>query len=433
MTSPVLQVKRGALSNLPGLRAGEPAFTTDSFDFFVGIDSTTNNNKFLGSYRYWTKETTTVGSSVKLVEGTNNGANFVALKAPDNIAADLTYTLPGTQGSVNSVLTNDGTGVLTWGSGSANPIFTGIATFNTTQVYINSYLKVTGITSFTDTTDSTTSTNGSVQIAGGLGVAKSVNIGGNLSVTGVSTFTGALTVNGAATFNSTITGTISTATRATTIDTTATSTAASFYPTFVSSSASATGATLRVDADITYNPSTNALTVPTINTSSIKASDGTNAITVSNTTGAVGFANSVTVNGDFYVIGTTTQVETTNLKVQDNLIDLGLTQSGGVLVPPGSNLGIDLGLLLNWYSASAKKAAVYWKNSTSRITLASDVTEAAGVLTAATYADVEIGSLWMNDTAGQNAVASYLSANSLYSGSAAGRYLQNITVDAGTF
>jgi hypothetical protein len=82
MASPVLQFKRGALSNLPGLRAGEPALTTDSFDLYVGIDSTTNNNKFVGSHRYWTKETTTKGSELNLVEGTSNGTSYIALKSP---------------------------------------------------------------------------------------------------------------------------------------------------------------------------------------------------------------------------------------------------------------------------------------------------------------------------------------------------------------
>ena len=49
MGAPVLQFKRGQFSNLPGLRAGEPGFTTDKFDLYVGIDSTTSNNKFFGS------------------------------------------------------------------------------------------------------------------------------------------------------------------------------------------------------------------------------------------------------------------------------------------------------------------------------------------------------------------------------------------------
>jgi hypothetical protein len=176
MPAPVLQVKRGALSNLPGLRVGEPAFTTDTFDFFVGIDSTTNNNKFLGSHRYWTKETSSTGSGVRFVERTDGGSNYIELKAPDTaLAGNVTYVLPATQGSNSTVLTNDGSGNLSWGSGSNEAVFTGITTFS-------------------DTTDSTTKDNGSIIVEGGVGIEKSVNIGGNLSVLGVSTFSG-LVVN----------------------------------------------------------------------------------------------------------------------------------------------------------------------------------------------------------------------------------------------
>src|SRR6056300_634373 len=38
---------------------------------------------------------TTTGGALKLNEGTNNGAHFVALKAPNSITSDITYTLPG--------------------------------------------------------------------------------------------------------------------------------------------------------------------------------------------------------------------------------------------------------------------------------------------------------------------------------------------------
>jgi len=122
MGAPVLQFKRGQFSNLPGLRAGEPGFTTDKFDLYVGIDSTTSNNKFFGSHRYWNKETTTVGSSVRLVEGSNNGANYIALKSPNSLAANVTYTLPATD-VANGILVSDGSGNLSYtttvtGSGS---------------------------------------------------------------------------------------------------------------------------------------------------------------------------------------------------------------------------------------------------------------------------------------------------------------------------
>ena len=90
--APVIQFKRGLLTNLPGLRAGEPGFTTDAYDLYVGIDSTTNNNQFVGSGRYWSVNTT-VGSGVKLVEGTNNGTNAVTIKSPNSLAR-YTATMP---------------------------------------------------------------------------------------------------------------------------------------------------------------------------------------------------------------------------------------------------------------------------------------------------------------------------------------------------
>ena len=114
MTSPVIQFKRGAFANLPGLQAGEPALTTDTFELYVGIDSTTNNNKFFGSHRYWTREGTSTGSGVNLVEGTSNGSNFITLKAPDSLAGNTTYTFPATPTDGYFLKTNT-TGELSWG------------------------------------------------------------------------------------------------------------------------------------------------------------------------------------------------------------------------------------------------------------------------------------------------------------------------------
>ncbi len=56
MTAPIIQFKRGAHINLPGLRGGEPGFTTDKYDLYVGLNSTTESNQFFGSGRYWERE-----------------------------------------------------------------------------------------------------------------------------------------------------------------------------------------------------------------------------------------------------------------------------------------------------------------------------------------------------------------------------------------
>jgi len=670
MAAPVLQFKRGAFANLPGLRSGEPAFTTDTFDLYVGIDSTTNNNKFFGSHRYWTKETSTTGSGVRFVERTDGGSNYIEIKAPNTaLGSNVTYVLPGSQGSSSSVLTNDGSGNLSWASvsGSNNAVFT-------------------GITTFLDTTDNTlgNENTGSVQLDGGMGIAKNltvkqnlhvggysnfvgvvtfqggtinlgddtgdnINIGGeftsglypnttntydlgdntrqwrNTSFAGVGTFsTGAVidgvqigitganvidTVSGNLTLNSaggatfiddavtiqnnlivngnvtvggtafavvaqeilvankdivlgyttsqlpnddtanhagvaiastvgsplvnfsvsgintlpdtykqlmwfksgtlgfstdafafnygvaigtttmangtrlavgtgititdtaisattvnattgnftnlsgSLTGTISTATRAQTVDTVQRSTDATHYLTFVTDdNASTTAESVYTDAGITYNPSTNNLTVGgdiRINGNDIQASDGNTNITLtSNTlttfagdirvngndiqasdgTTAISLSGSnVTVAGNLYVNGSTTQFNTSALTVEDRTIELGRIDGN----TPSAATTWDLGVLFNYNSSGAKKSAVIWEHSEGRFKFASVLgsdTDGTDLdtpqLTVSTFSPIEIGSLWVNDCAGQSQVISCTGST---------RYLENITIDAGSF
>jgi hypothetical protein len=188
MPAPVLQFKRGLLANLPGLRDGEPGFTTDSYDLYVGIDSTTNNNKFFGSHRYWTRETTSTGSGVNLVEGTNNGTQYITLKAPDTLSGITTYTFPGTP-SAGDVLTTDASGILSWTAAldtlSITNLITGIGTF-------------TNNVGFTTTTDNTLGdeNTGGVQLDGGMGIAKNLTVKQNLHVGGYAEFVGVVTFKG---------------------------------------------------------------------------------------------------------------------------------------------------------------------------------------------------------------------------------------------
>jgi hypothetical protein len=727
MPSPVIQFKRGLSSGITSFRAGEPAFTTDTFDFYIGLDNTLTNNKFFGSHRYWTKETASKGSGVNLVESTS-GTDFITLAAPASVGAAVTYYFPATQGASSSVLTNDGSGNLSWASGSNNATFTGITTFsdttdntlgnadtgavqidgglginkNTTigqslyvnqdayvtglstfngqatfsnlsvfngtasfydvitpspgsagnngiqwgsniwggsgdvayikyyqesgentrleiaclndsddDIYLNTNvvnvsnqlnvggatsvtgnttvggnllvvgesefvgvvtfrggtinlgdsntdnlvltadvnsdiipnttstfnlgsssqrwgaiygtssnisgistlggalisgytsiedLRITGITTISGIIDGTstleidghvtfnggmtaqgistfnspidnnsdlsvdgiTTLNGNLVSAGfstfqngvtmnsSLAVSGNTTLSGALGVTGIATFSNNVKVNGSAdivgnlrvsgittigdassdtltvnattTFVEPVVGTIGTATRAKNVDVAGVAVNQDYYITLVDGSGNSKA--VGVDAELLYNPNTNKMKVPTINVGTLNAADGASAITLTSSTGDVGISSSLTVNGNLYVLGSTTQVETTSLKVQDTLIDLGLVQSGGVLVPPASDLNLDIGVLFNWYDGSAKKASVYWDDSVQRIAIASSVSETNGVLTANNWADVEIGSLWVNDCAGESQVIYCASSE---------RFLQNITVDAGTF
>ena len=179
MAAPVIKFKRGANSSLPALKAGEPAFVTDEFDFYVGLDGTSNNNKFFGSHRYWTRETNTAGSAVRVVEGANNGDNYIELKAPATLGGNLTYTLPATN-VTNGILQNDGSGGLSWMTSGT----------------------LVGPITISDTTDSTSKDTGALIVEGGVGIEKSVHVGAALSVTdrlfvgGESEFIGIVTFRG---------------------------------------------------------------------------------------------------------------------------------------------------------------------------------------------------------------------------------------------
>jgi hypothetical protein len=51
---------------------------------------------------------------IRFRETTANGTNYVALKAPASLSADLTFTLPATDGTAGQVLTTNGSGVLSF-------------------------------------------------------------------------------------------------------------------------------------------------------------------------------------------------------------------------------------------------------------------------------------------------------------------------------
>ena len=834
MAAPVIQIKRGLLANLPGLRAGEPGFTTDSYDLYVGIDSTTNNNKFFGSHRYWSKETTSKGSGVNLVEGTTNGNQYLTLKAPDTLSGIATYQFPDTtDGSAGDYLklTSYTAGIyalewaavpsgsftlaaesgtpdtfttgetLTFAAGegvdttvsnnqilisgeAASATNAGVASFRSTDFYFadtyqvgvtTATAAVKGIASFDSTdftvtsgavtvnaeriqdivggmvsgntetnitvtyedsdgtldfvvADATTSvkgvasfnsqyfdvTSGAVTIKNDavgvvtaisgttnevevsrsngtvtVGLPDNVIVGGALTVTTGATIDGVqiginganiidtvsgnltlnsaggttiiddavtiqnnLTVNGnisvagttitlrgtdvfienkdivlgyttsitpnddtanhagvsiastvgsplvsftasgintlpdtykqlmwfksgtlgfstdmfafnygvaigtttvangvrlavgsdvritdtavtATTGNFTnltgaLTGTATTATRATTLDVAGVAVNQNYNIALFDGSGN--GKSAGVDAELLYNPNTNvlsvpqvtigsgvgvtqfsgsvstgtstssvptssavinyvgsqiagvdltittaegtngtgggggsvatnqtftfagttnevdvtvagqtvtyglpssvtvttALTTPTVNATNIRANDGTSAITINNTTGNVSVASSLTVNGDLTILGSQTVVNTTQLQVEDSLIDLGLVNSSGSLIPPTSDANIDVGVLFNYYTSSAKKAGIFWDDSTARIGIASDITITNNVVdtNTAVWAPIEIAALWLNDCAGQSQVIAC---------SGTTRTLENITVDGGAF
>ena len=328
MASPVLQFKRGNLASLPGLQAGEPGFTQDKYDLYVGIDSTTSNNQFIGSGRFWDKGSATTASGVKLVEARNNGASAITIKAPSSLAGDQDYTMPAT--AVNTgYLKSDAAGNLSWDTAPNKSVSggTGAEEVNVSGVGTITFLKAT-----------------------------------NATVTGVTTMASAKV-------SDLTSGRVVTA---------------------------GSGGELQDSGNLTFNGSQ------------------------LNVTGSINATSDFSVGGNLTVSGTVTQLNTVNTTIEDVLLELQVVDGASL----SSDTNKDVGIIMNYYSGSAKKAAVFWDDSVGRIVVGSEVSESSSVLTTSAYGGLEIGSLYINDCAG---------ASQVISCSGTTRSLENITIDGGSF
>lgn len=450
MASPVIQFKRGAFSNLPALQAGEPALTTDTHELYVGLNSTSAGNKFFGSHRYWTREASSTGSGVNLVEGTSNGSHYVTIKSPDSLAGFVTFTMPGTDGSNGHILKTDGSGNLSFDAPAASS-FTLAADSGTSDSFnTGETLTFTG----GEGIDTTVSDN-TITIAAEDATETNKGIA-SFDGTDFTVTSGDVTVNaeriqdiaGAMFSSNTETGITATYQDGDgTIDLAVSISASEVAAGTLVTESEGIGSndndtTLPTSAAVKDYVDTQVAAVDvefgtagdsgtgTVNTSqSLTVSGTTNEIETSASGQAITIglpndvtvSNNLTVSGNLYVNGSTTQVNTATTTIEDQLLDLGMVD-GSV---PGSDLNKDIGVLFNYYSGSAKKAAIYWDDSTSRIVVSADVSESTGVLTNNTSGALEVASLYVNGCLG--------SATEVISCDSGSIVLTNVTIDAGTF
>lgn len=60
--------------------------------------------------------TASTSAEIRLAEDTDNGTNYIGLKAPLSVGTSKTFVLPDADGSANQVLKTDGSATLKWGS-----------------------------------------------------------------------------------------------------------------------------------------------------------------------------------------------------------------------------------------------------------------------------------------------------------------------------
>lgn len=69
----------------------------------------------------------TASGEIRLLEDSDNGTNYIALRAPAAVTANVTLTFPDGDGDAGQVLTTDGSGTLSWASAGAATTATNLA------------------------------------------------------------------------------------------------------------------------------------------------------------------------------------------------------------------------------------------------------------------------------------------------------------------
>ena len=311
------------------------------------------------------------GGSLQLFEDSDNGSNFVGLKAPNAVTSNTTFTLPDGDGSSGQFLKTDGSGQLSFGtvvsslslaadSGSNDSFstgetltFTGGEGIDTTvsdnQITIageDASTSNKGVASFNSSHFDVSS--GAVSLAAALLVTESEGIGSNDN------------------------------------DTTLPTSAA--VKDYVDSQTTAQ------DVDIAGDSGTGAVD---LDSQSLTIAGTTNEIetSASGQTITIGLpdnvtvGNNLTVDGNLTVNGTQTTVNSTTVTVDDPIFVVGGDSA------PGSDDNKDRGIEFRWHNGSAAKLGFFgFDDSTGKFTFVPDATDNSAIISG-TKGNLDIGGL----------------------------------------
>lgn len=90
------------------------AMWNDLIDTFLAEHDDDGAHNFSGTFEV--AGTASTSAELRLAEDTDNGTNYIGLKAPLTIGTSKTFVLPDADGSANQVLKTDGSATLKWGS-----------------------------------------------------------------------------------------------------------------------------------------------------------------------------------------------------------------------------------------------------------------------------------------------------------------------------
>ena len=302
----------------------------------------------------------TAGAEIQLREDSDNGTNYVALKSPNAVGSNVTFTLPGADGSANQVIETDGSGNLSFRTVTST--IDGATDTNITSAADGAMLLYdTGTSKWIDNVmsgDATMADTGVItisndavtlaKIADAVIITESEGIGSNDVDTGFPT--------------------------------------AAAVKDYVDSNLTAQ------DLDVAGDSGTGAVD---LDSQSLTIAGTTNEIetSASGQTITVGLpddvtvGNSLTVTGNLTVNGTTTTVNSTTTTVDDPIFTVGGDSA------PGSDDNKDRGIEFRYHNGSSAKVGFFgYDDSASKFTFIADATNTSEVFSG-TAGNVAFGNI----------------------------------------
>ena len=295
----------------------------------------------------------TAGGSIQLREDSDNGSNYVALKSPDSVASNVTFVLPGSDGSANQVLGTDGSGNL-------------------------SFLSTTSTLAGATDSDISTPSSGQILVHDGSDSFDNVSISGDATLAS----DGALTISaGAVEFSMLAGAAVQLSSESFSDDDTSIMTSAAIQD-LIESKVTAE------DLDIAGDSGTGAVD---LDSQSLTFAGTANEIetSVSGQTVTIGLPNNVTIggnatiSGNLTVSGTTTTVDSTTVSIADPVFEIG---------DDASDDNLDRGIKFKYNDGSARLGFFGMDESSEKFVALKAATDSSSVFTG-TAMDAVFGGL----------------------------------------
>ena len=255
----------------------------------------------------------TTGGTIKFNEGTNNGAHFIALKAPNSVGSSVTFTLPDADGSDGQALKTDGSGTLSFGDVSSTLTIADDSS-STAQITLSSdqlgIIGGTGIDTSVDDGNNTVTIAGSDASTSAKGIA-------SFSSDNFAVSSGAVTIKNGGVNNDELAGSIANAKLA--------------------------------NSTITVAGDSGSTAIDLGDTLTVSGTANEIETSQSGDTLTIGLPDNIVVAGNLTVNGTTTTLSSTNTTIEDQFIELGNGRTGsasgdaGIVIERGDDANAFIG------------------------------------------------------------------------------------------